>query len=30
MEDANGGLYVLEGFVPAVGQKSKTTGGYEG
>ena len=30
MEDANGGLSVLEGFVPVVGQKIKTAGGYEG
>ena len=30
MEDANGGLSIPEGFVPAVGQKIKIAGGYEG
>ena len=30
MEDANGGLYLLEGSIPAVGWKRKIAGGYEG
>ena len=30
MEDANGGLSVLEGFVPTIGQKIKIASGYEG
>ena len=30
MEDAHGGLYVLEGSVPTVGRKIKTTVDYEG
>ena len=30
MEDENGGLFVPERFVPAIGRKIKTTGGYEG
>ena len=30
MEDANGRLSVLEGFVPIIGRKIKTVGDYEG
>ena len=30
MEDANGGLSILEGFVPIIGQKIKIAGSYEG
>ena len=30
MEDANGGLSVLERSIPIVGQKNKTTSDYEG
>ena len=29
MEDANGGLSLPKGFVPVVGWKIKTAGGYE-
>ena len=30
MEDANGGLYILEGFIPTIGKKRKIVGSYEG
>ena len=30
MEDANGGLSVPEGYVPAIGWKRKIASGYEG
>ena len=30
MEDANGGLSILEGYIPIVGRKRKTTSDYEG
>ena len=30
MEDANGGLSVIEGSIPIVGWKNKTIGDYEG
>ena len=30
MEDANGGISILEGFVPVIGWERKTIDGYEG
>ena len=30
MEDANGGLYVKEGYIPTIGKKNKTIDNYEG
>ena len=30
MEDVNGRLFILEGLVPTIGWKNKTTGDYEG